>query len=120
MTAPLAPALMARNVGDGSGSVRLSWNLPAGATGIKVYRGTATAPTVQLGATLGAVSLTYDSTATLATRYFYRIKATNADGDSAYSNEVSVHPATTKAEPAPDEGNLHIRRFGYGQFGRRR
>ncbi len=80
----------------GSNQVNLSWTTPASnggsaITGYKVYRDGASPATTLLD-TIGVTNTYTDSTATNGNTYFYRVKATNAQGDSAFSNEDSAMP----------------------------
>ena len=74
-----------------SNKVTLSWTDNANnETGFKIQRKTGVTGTyVQIG-TPGANVTTYaDGTVTDGTLYYYRVSATNATGDSAFSNEAS-------------------------------
>jgi chitodextrinase len=72
-------------------SVALSWSASAGATGYRVYRGTALAATVSgTSATVGGLSA--------GTAYSFRVSAVNAAGESAQSGAVN---ATTPSCPPP-------------------
>lgn len=80
-----------------TGEIDLSWTASARATGYTIER----APDVSGSAgtyaeidTVGAVDSYRDTTVDGGTTYWYRIKASNAAGDSGYSNEAS---ATTPA-----------------------
>jgi len=80
----------------GDRHVVLSWTKPvyegaSSVTGYKVYYGTATGPTTLL-ATVTAPTVTYCHNGTNGTLYYYRVKATNASGDSAYCTETSSTP----------------------------
>lgn len=84
---------------DASGDrhVVLSWTKPvyegaSSVTGYKVYYGTTTAPTTLL-ATVTAPTVSYcHSGGVNGTLYYYRVKATNGSGDSAYCTETSSTP----------------------------
>jgi hypothetical protein len=66
-------------------------------TGFKIERKTGAGGSYSQIATVGAGIVTYNDTGlTTNTTYFYRVRATNAVGDSAYSNEAS---ATTQLNP---------------------
>lgn len=85
----------------GYGRVNLTWVTPASnggssITGYKLYRDTTTSPTTLI-ATLGVVTSYWDGAITNGTLYYYRVKATNAIGDSAYSNEDSATPTAAPA-----------------------
>lgn len=73
--------------------IDLSWTAPAtgGAaiTGYKIYRSTSPGASTLI-TTVTGLSYRDDDTALVKdTTYYYRVKATNAAGDSAYSNEAS-------------------------------
>lgn len=79
--------------------VQIKWTTPTSnggnaITGYKVYRSTTagnSSPT--LVATTGLVLQYLDSTAANETTYYYKVKATNAAGDSVFSNELSGTPS---------------------------
>jgi V8-like Glu-specific endopeptidase len=83
---PGAPSLSATALS--SSQIRLNWSgTAAGATGYKVERWNGST-WVQI-ATTGAGTLTYtDTNLTANTQYFYRVRATSAVGDGAYSSFV--------------------------------
>ena len=86
--APLAaPALTSAG---GSGGINLLWTASGtAATGFLVERSTDGLSYTQVAA-LGASANSYSDTGlTTGTRYFYRVRATSAAGNSAYSNVVS-------------------------------
>jgi hypothetical protein len=71
----------------GGGRVRVLFSCPDAVTGYKVYRDTTTAPT-----TLRVSPTTeeaYDNV-TPGALYYYRVKATNGDGDSAFSVQKTI------------------------------
>lgn len=78
---------------QGPHSVTLTWNAPTSGgppTSYLILRGTSTGTETQI-ATVPAPTLTYvDTTGAGGTAYFYEIKASNATGTSAASNEVSA------------------------------
>ena len=78
---------------QGPHSVTLTWNAPTSGgppTSYLILRGTSTGTETQI-ATVPAPTLTYvDTTGVGGTAYFYEIKASNATGTSAASNEVSA------------------------------
>jgi len=62
-------------------------------TGFKIERKTGTAGTyAQIGSVGGNVTTFSDTNVTTLTEYVYRVRATNAAGDSDYSNEASQTP----------------------------
>jgi hypothetical protein len=89
---PAAPVLTAT---PGSAVVNLSWTVPlddgSAITGYSIYRGTTSGGETLL--TTVAPGTTYaDLAVIVGTTYYYRVLATNADGDGALSNEVSAAP----------------------------
>jgi hypothetical protein len=82
-------------VGSG-GQVNLSWTSNStNQTGFKVERATDRGFTQNLAllATTGASATSYaDTTASAGVTYYYRVRATNAFGDSANSNTASAAP----------------------------
>ena len=77
-----------------SGKPMLTWNAVSGATSYKVYRATSQNGTYSL---LGSVTATsYTNTGAKAgTTYYYKVKAVNSAGESAYSNIVSGRATVT-------------------------
>jgi hypothetical protein len=74
--------------GDTNQKITLDWTKSSGATGYKIYRDT-TSPATTLLTTVGDVDTYDDDTVDDQQEYFYRLKATNAAGDSDFSSEVS-------------------------------
>jgi uncharacterized protein (DUF1800 family)/fibronectin type 3 domain-containing protein len=74
-------------------SVTLKWNETAGATSYNVYRGNAPNAQATNPIATNIKTLTYANTGlTPGVRYFYKIKAVNKSGMSAYSGEDSAMP----------------------------
>ncbi|MFN8354964.1 MAG: fibronectin type III domain-containing protein [Spirosomataceae bacterium] len=95
-TPPLAPTRLTATAVSSS-QINLSWvNNSTNETGIEVERSTDGTTFTNI-ATLRPGTTTYQSTGlTAATRYWYRVRAVNAAGNSAYSN---VADATTLDTP---------------------
>ncbi|MDF2722768.1 MAG: hypothetical protein K0Q59_2443, partial [Paenibacillus sp.] len=89
--APGAPTIV--NTVAGNAKVNLTWNAVSGATGYKVYRsGTAGSYGAEIVSVSGAV-YSYEASGLMnGTTYYFVVKATNAGGDSASSNEASATP----------------------------
>lgn len=75
-----------------TGSVALSWNAAAGASGYNVYRGTTAGQETLFQTGVKTPSFTDSGDLTNGTTYFYEVTATNAAGESGRSNEVSATP----------------------------
>jgi hypothetical protein len=89
-TVPAAPSNLAATVS--SNQVHLAWtNNATNQTGFKIERKTGVNGTYsQIGTAVANATSFTDTTVSGGLQYFYRIRATNATGDSAYSNEASV------------------------------
>lgn len=89
---PSAPVLTAT---AGTAVVNLSWTVPfnggSAITGYKIYRGT-TSGGETLFMTVAPGTAFADSPVTSGIPYYYRVLATNADGDGAWSNEATATP----------------------------
>ena len=102
-TVPTAPTSLSATAG--TSDISLTWSAPtsdggSAITNYKLYRDTSSPATTFL-TTIGTTNYT-DSTASAGTTYYYRVKATNAVGDSPYSNEDSA----TVAAPCLTGGNM--------------
>jgi len=95
---PTAPTNLAARAAS-SAQIDLSWtNTSTTQTGVKVERSTDNVTFTQI-AVAGATAASYsDVGLSASTTYFYRARATNASGDSPYSNTAS---ATTSSPPPP-------------------
>ena len=71
-----------------SGKPMLTWNAVSSATSYKVYRATSQKGTYSLLGTVTATSYT-NTGAKAGVTYYYKVKAVNSAGESAYSNIVS-------------------------------
>jgi hypothetical protein len=88
---PAAPSSLTATAISTS-QINLSWTDNAGnETGFKIERSTRNNSSFTQIATVGANVTSYSSTGlSKNTTYYYRVRAYNADGDSAYSNEASA------------------------------
>ena len=77
-----------------SGKPMLTWNAVSGATSYKVYRATSQNGTYSLLGTVTATSYT-NTGAKAGTTYYYKVKAVNSAGESAFSNVVSGKTTVT-------------------------
>ena len=90
---PSAPVVKIGNSAT-SGKPMLTWNAVSGATSYKVYRATSQNGTYSLLGTVTATSYT-NTGAKAGTTYYYKVKAVNSAGESAYSNVVSGRATVT-------------------------
>ena len=90
---PSAPVVKIGNSAT-SGKPMLTWNAVSGATSYKVYRATSQNGTYSLLGTVTATSYT-NTGAKAGTTYYYKVKAVNSAGESAYSNIVSGKTTVT-------------------------
>lgn len=95
---PTAPSTLALTV-KSSSSIALSWkDNSANESGFKIERSTDGATFIQVS-TAGAGIISYtDTSLSPSKKYYYRVCAYNAGGNSAYATTAS---ATTQALPAP-------------------
>ena len=93
MPKPSAPVVKIGNSAS-SGKPMLTWNAVSGATSYKVYRATSQSGTYSLLGTVTATSYT-NTGAKAGTTYYYKVKAVNSAGESAYSNIVSGRATVT-------------------------
>ena len=90
---PSAPVVKIGN-SAASGKPMLTWNAVSGATSYKVYRATSQKGTYSLLGTVTATSYT-NTGAKAGVTYYYKVKAVNSAGESAYSNVVSGKTTVT-------------------------
>ncbi|HTG45953.1 MAG TPA: fibronectin type III domain-containing protein [Verrucomicrobiae bacterium] len=95
---PLAPALQL--AGTATTRVDLTWNDVATELGYKLERKTGVAGTwTEFPALAANLSAYADSAVLPSTEYYYRLRAFNADGNSAYSSEVHAATAAPPLNP---------------------
>jgi fibronectin type 3 domain-containing protein len=113
MAVPAAPSITIQNIGDNV--VRLKVSLPDTADSYKVYRNTHALATTELAA--GVTGRFYlDGAVVDDTMYWYRVKATNGDGDSVFSNEVNANAGQPVEAPTGTiTGALRINRTRISQ-----
>jgi hypothetical protein len=96
-SAPNAPASLAA-IAVSSAGINLSWtDASDNEDGFKIERGTDGAAFTQVGTVTANTAVYSDAGLTASTTYYYRVRASNGAGDSAYSNTAS---ATTRASAA--------------------
>jgi titin len=100
--APAAPSGLTATAVSGI-QVNLVWTNVAGETGYKIERWNGTAWT-QIGTTAADVVSYQDTSAVAGASYQYRVRATNAGGDSEYSNLASVTTPNVVTRPASPSG----------------
>ena len=85
----------------GSAQVALSWSASSGSpTSYEVFRGTTANGEGATAIATGITGLSYVNTGlTNGVTYFYKVKARNANGLSADSNEASATPAASQPLP---------------------
>jgi hypothetical protein len=97
---PTAPINLVAAAGT-TGQINLSWSGSSGATSYLVQRSTNGSSGWTQIASTAAGTLTYqDKNLTSGTTYFYRVQATSAGGNSAFSSVA--HATTTGSPPAND------------------
>jgi hypothetical protein len=94
---PVAPSNLAATAVSTT-QINLSWLDNSGdETGFKIERKTGASGTyAQIATTIANITVDNDSGLSPSTTYYYRVRAYNANGNSAYSNEAS---ATTLSPP---------------------
>lgn len=104
---PTAPSNLNGTVASTS-QINLTWTDNSGTeTGFKIERKTGVGGTWSQIATVGANVTSYSNTGLMAnTTYYYRVRAYNATGDSAYSAEIN---RTTSASTGPANNNFASR-----------
>ena len=95
---PSAPVVKIGNSAT-SGKPMLTWNAVSGATSYKVYRATSQNGTYSLLGTVTATSYT-NTGAKDGVTYYYKVKAVNSAGESAYSNIVSGQSKSVTPKPS--------------------
>ena len=95
---PAAPVVKIGNSAS-SGKPMLTWNAVSGATSYKVYRATSQNGTYSLLGTVTATSY-INTGAKDGVTYYYKVKAVNDSGESAFSNIVSGQNKAVTPKPA--------------------
>jgi carboxypeptidase T len=104
-TPPSAPANLAA-AAVSSSQINLTWGDSDTEAGYKIERctGAGCSDFMQVAAVGANVTSYANSGLTASTSYSYRVRATNAVGDSAYSNEVSAATLAAPTVPAAPTG----------------
>lgn len=90
-SAPSAPAGLTATAGNAQ--VSLGWTASPGAASYEIYRGTTSNGQSATPIVTGFTGTSYTNTGvTNGTTYYYKVKAVNVSGTSAYSNEASATP----------------------------
>src|SRR5262249_38358693 len=84
--------------------INLAWSDVAGETGFKIERSLDGVNWAQVATTAAGVTSYQDTALNGGTTYDYRVRATNAGGDSAYSNHTSATPPAAPPVPATPTG----------------
>jgi fibronectin type 3 domain-containing protein/regulation of enolase protein 1 (concanavalin A-like superfamily) len=102
-TVPAAPGTLTASAVSFN-QVNLSWGDVATETGYKIERSTDNVSFTQIGTTTADVTSYSDTTVAGSTQYFYRVRATNAVGDSTYTNIANATtPAQAQVPAAPTD-----------------
>src|SRR5215475_5127288 len=91
----------------GNAQVQLSWNASTGATGYNVKRATTSGGPYTTVTTVSNTSFT-NTGLTNGTTYFYVVSATNANGESANSSQVSATPTAPNFTLSANPSSLTI------------
>lgn len=105
-TPPAAPSGLVASVASTT-QINLSWSDNAtNETAYKVERATsASGPWTEIAGNLAANTTSYGVTGlTASTTYYFRVRASNASGDSAYSATASATTSAAPATPPPSSG----------------
>jgi fibronectin type III domain protein len=97
----------------GNAQVQLSWNASTGATGYNVKRATTSGGPYTTIAAVATTSFT-NTGLTNGTTFFYVVSATNANGESANSSEVSATPLAANFTLSANPTSLTINRGASG------
>ncbi|WP_019913041.1 S-layer homology domain-containing protein [Paenibacillus sp. HW567] len=99
-TMPLPGAPLLQSAFAGNGEISLFWTPVDGSTGYKIFQRLASAAYGSEIATVGGSVYSYTATGlNNGTPYYFVVKATNPEGDSAASNERSATPITVPGAP---------------------
>lgn len=102
---PTAPTALASTLSSapGSESVVLTWTQSSttspAVTGNNVYRGTTSGNEVLIYSSTSPITTYTDGPYSAGATYYYKVTAVNANGESAYSNEISQGVPTLPSSP---------------------
>lgn len=104
MAAPAAPTIRVRNR-PSLGIVEVTITAVSGALTYQLYRDTHAGATTARGSAVSSLATPVYDAASVSTSYWYRAKATNADGTSAFGPEVHIKSAGyTRSAPGNTDG----------------
>ncbi len=106
---PTAPSALAATTVSTT-QINLAWtDNSTNETGFRVERSTDNVTFTEIGTTAANVTTFNSTTLTSGTTYYYRVRAYNAGGNSAYSNTASATTAVVQAPyPGPAIPNLPV------------
>ncbi|GEM_PF-5583217 len=114
---PPSPPRNLRVMEVGSNYIKIAWDPPSSdggsrVTNYKIFRGTYSGGETPY-TTISSDWTTFNNTANVVsgTTYYYKVKAVNAIGDSAFSNGVSSTPPQVRTSPSPPR-NLRVMEVG--------
>jgi endo-1,4-beta-xylanase len=111
MTPPPAPTGLVATAGNAQ--VQLSWNASTGATAYNVKRATTNGGPYTTVATIPGTSFT-NTGLTNGTTYFFVVSATNSNGESANSSQVSATPQAPNFTLSANPSSLTVNRGASG------
>ncbi len=106
--APVAPSALTAQPGPGT-TILLAWADNATTeTGFKIERGTDGLAFTQIDTAAADATSYGDASASGSAPYFYRVRATNAAGDSGYSNLASATPRVVDRSSRKKCGSIGV------------
>ncbi|MCE3199171.1 chitobiase/beta-hexosaminidase C-terminal domain-containing protein [Paenibacillus sonchi] len=100
-TVPIPGVPLLQSAAFGNAQVQLIWTPVEGSTGYKIFQRLADTEYGSEVATVSGSVYSYNAVNLLnGTTYYFVVKAANAEGDSAASNELSATPKTAPGAPA--------------------
>ncbi len=100
---PAAPSSLTASAGSTS-AITIRWNdNSSNESSFKLERRTGSTSFAQIATIVGDATSFNDSNLSAGTQYFYRIRANNTAGDSAYSNEANATTASVTITPTTQQ-----------------